>query len=397
MLNLTKYQQKINKTMVVFANYVFVIWLKKLLAFIIFGNKTKKIIALFVAIFGIILLLWQFHFKEVLSDANPPYLANKRHDAFVVSGSDNFPVASSPIKIDRLGYTLTKLYYPNGVDYFRCANQTEKANLQYYCDASLLSGGALAGKNTNCTSSPSFCTEEQVFSFQTQKRESFYKRSPGEKIIRLVKEYHYSQETILTDYRIAYLPPYDQFGLLPTDSSVVLIASSTATPLIKILSGAPAPTNYTGRVSNLPACKAGATLLDIGNTCMLKIEINDTDIGKIVANNFDFLSVSDYCHEKTLVEPILGKNCRLPACLSISKEYYRRPGINCLADCNATDIFGGNGIDDANLKYPGINCLPACETGLKTTSYLVDLTTNSLLPKDIGASCFLKHQGYVMP
>ena len=67
MLNLTKYQQKINKTMVVFANYVFVIWLKKLLAFIIFGNKTKKIIALFVAIFGIILLLWQFHFKEVLS------------------------------------------------------------------------------------------------------------------------------------------------------------------------------------------------------------------------------------------------------------------------------------------------------------------------------------------
>ncbi len=399
MLNLTKYQQKINKTMVVFANYVFVIWLKKLLAFIIFGNKTKKIIALFVAIFGIILLLWQFHFKEVLSDANPPYVENKRHDAFVVSGSDNFPVASSPIKIDRLGYTLTKLYYPNGVDYFRCANQTEKANLQYYCDKSLLPNNDLSGKNTNCTSSPSFCTEEQVFSFQTQKRESFYKRSPGEKIIRLVKEYHSSQETILTDYRIAYLPPYDQLGLLPTDSSGVLIASGAtvvASPLIRILSGA-TQGDYTGRVSNLPACKAGATLLDIGNTCMLKIEIDDTDRSKIATNNFDFSGVSDYCHEKTLVEPILGKNCRLPACLSISKEYYRRPGINCLADCNATDIFGGNGIDDANLKYPGINCLPACETGLKTTSYLVDLTTNSLLPKDIGASCFLKHQGYVMP
>lgn len=402
MLNLTKYQQKINKTMVVFANYVFVIWLKKLLAFIIFGNKTKKIIALFVAIFGIILLLWQFHFKEVLSYANPPYLENKRHDAFVASGSDNFPVASSRIKIDRLGYTLTKLYYPNGVDYFRCANQTEKANLQYYCDESLSPKNDLSGKNTNCTSSTSstsFCTEEQVFAFQTQKRESFYKRSPGEKIIRLVKEYHSSPETILTDYRIAYLPPYDQFGLLPTDSSGVLIAPGAtvvANPLIRILSGA-TQGNYTGRVSNLPACKAGATFLDIGNTCMLKIKIDDTDRAKIANNNFDFSGVSDYCHEKTLVKPILGENCRLPACLAISKEYYRRPGINCLADCNATDIFGGNGIDDADLKYPGINCLPACETGSKTTSYLVDLTTNSLLPKDIGASCFLKHQGYVMP
>jgi len=410
MLNLTKYQQKINKTMVVFANYVFAIWLKKLLAFIIFGNKTKKITALFVAIFGIILLLWQFHFKEVLSDTNPPYLSatNTRKDAFPASATTvasnvplESPIASSSIKIDRLGYTLTKLYYPNGVDYFRCANQTEKANLQYYCDASLLPNNDLAGKNTNCTSSPSFCTEEQVFSFQTQKRESFYKRSPGEKIIRLVKEYHSSQETILTDYRIAYLPPYNQFSVLsPTDSNGVLSASSTANPSIKILSGSPpAPANYTGRVSNLPACKAGATLLDIGNTCMLKIKINDSDRSKIATNNFDFSDVSDYCHEKNLVEPILGENCRLPACLSISKEYYRRPGINCLADCNAIDIFGGNGIDDANLKYPGINCLPACETGLKTVLYSSsDLNNaNALFPKDIGASCFLKHQGYVMP
>ena len=72
MLNLTKYQQRISKTKVIFANSLFVMWLKKLFSFVIFGNKSKKITALFLAIFGIILLFWQFHFKEVLSDANPP-------------------------------------------------------------------------------------------------------------------------------------------------------------------------------------------------------------------------------------------------------------------------------------------------------------------------------------
>ena len=401
MLNLTKYKQKIIKALIAVANCLFVMQLKK-----IFKGKIQKIVLCFLAIFGLSLLFWQFHFKAVLSDANPPYnhATLKRQDGFDISNfAGNNPVLKSPIasetiNVDRLGYKLTKLYYENGVDYFRCANATTADDLQYYCDKSLKPDGSLSDKSSQCNSSPVFCTEEQVFTFQAKKQESFYKRSPGEKIIRLVKEYK-SGDTILTDYRINYLPPYDQFtGVSPTVSSGVLNALNPARTPIKV--GINAPFNdYNGKVSNLPACKAGATLQDIGNTCMLKIDIDDTNIGKKNSGDFNFLGTQDYCHDKKdKQEPILGQNCRLPACLAISKEYYRRPGINCLADCNDTSDF--NGIDDNNLKLPGINCLPACETyttGTKVVNYQANLTTDSLLPKDIGTTCFLKHQGYVMP
>ncbi len=403
MLILTKYKQAIIKVLSSLTNCLFFIWLQK-----IFSSKSKKILLYFIAIFGIISLLWQFHFKAVLSDANPPYknTAHPRKDAFPTPILPSFdattvlesPLTSETINVDRLGYALTKLYYQNGVDYFRCAtNDLTKNDLQYYCDSSINKDDSLKIKDSQCGITPIFCTEEQVFNFQAIKRESFYKRSPGEKIIRLVKEYK-SGDTILTDYRISYLPPYDQFNLVPTDSTGVLNVSSVGNPAIKIDSGSTSSpyTNYNGKASNLPACKAGASLQDIGNTCMLKIKIDDINRIKINAKDFDFAKTDDYCHTKTKEAPVLGENCRLPSCLSISKEYYRRPGINCLADCNDGAEF--NGIDNANLRLPGINCLPACETGSKSVSYTSDYQSlDPFLPKDIGVTCFLKHQGYVMP
>ena len=403
MLILTKYKQAIIKVLFGLTNCLFFVWLKK-----IFSSKSKKILLYFIAIFGISLFLWQFHFKAVLSDVNPPYknTAHPRKDAFPTSTlplgfnadtSLETPLASETINIDRLGYKLTKLYYQNGVDYFRCVTtDLTKNDLQYYCDSSINKDDSLKSKDSQCSIAHIFCTEEQVFNFQAIKRESFYKRSPGEKIIRLVKEYK-SGDTILTDYRISYLPPYDQFNLVPTASTGVLNVSSVGNPAVKIGSGlTPASyTNYNGKASNLPACKAGASLQDIGNTCMLKIKIDDANKIKINAKDFDFAATNDYCHTKTKEAPVLGENCRLPSCLSIAKEYYRRPGINCLADCN--DVAEFNGIDDANLRLPGINCLPACETGAKSVDYSSKQGSNLLLPKDIGVTCFLKHQNYVMP
>ncbi len=402
MLILTKYKQAIIKVFSAFVNSLFFIWLKK-----IFSNK--KIFLFCVAIFCIILLLWQFHFKEVLSDVNPPYkhASYPRKDAFPLSPPTAFdsttllesPIASEVINIDRLGYKLTKLYYQNGVDYFRCATtNTEKNDLQYYCDASINTDNSLRNQHSDCTRSPLFCTEEQVFTFQNKKQESFYRRSPGEKIIRLVKEYK-SGNTILTDYRINYLPPYNQFtGLSTSNDTGELLVATAGNPEIKtgIGSADSGFVNYNGKASNLQACKAGAGLQDIGNTCMLKIKIDNAYRVKINSGDLGFASANDYCHNKTREDPVLGDNCRLPSCLSISKEYYRRPGINCLADCNDRADF--NGIDDVNLKLPGINCLPACETGSKTVLYGVDSRDpDKLLPKDIGVTCFLKHQGYVMP
>ena len=79
MLNLTKYKQKIIKALIAVANCLFFMQLKK-----IFKGKIQKIVLCFLAIFGLSLLLWQFHFKTVLSDANPPYnhATLKRQDGF---------------------------------------------------------------------------------------------------------------------------------------------------------------------------------------------------------------------------------------------------------------------------------------------------------------------------
>ena len=64
MLNLTKYKQKIIKALIAVANCLFFMQLKK-----IFKGKIQKIVLYFLAIFGLSLLFWQFHFKAVLSDS----------------------------------------------------------------------------------------------------------------------------------------------------------------------------------------------------------------------------------------------------------------------------------------------------------------------------------------
>jgi len=93
----------------------------------------------------------------------------------------------------------------------------------------------------------------------------------------------------------------------------------------------------------------------------------------------------NYCHETN--KPILGINCKLAPCNSIPNDKYRRPGVNCLADCNKTP---GDDISEARFFMEGFNCLSSCRTFVPPTT--VPPTT-----KMIGENCVLEFNGYVMP
>jgi len=66
-----------------------------------------------------------------------------------------------------------------------------------------------------------------------------------------------------------------------------------------------------------------------------------------------------YCQEVEV--PILGLNCKLPACSFIPNNLFRRPGVNCLANC--LDNPGKQIFQNENF-IEGVNCLTPCSTGL---------------------------------
>ena len=86
-----------------------------------------------------------------------------------------------------------------------------------------------------------------------------------------------------------------------------------------------------------------------------------------------------YCHEVST--PILTINCRLPSCNAIPNTAIRRPGVNCLADCNAAAGLT-SGIAEDGYFYQGFNCLPNCKS------------TNS---PQAGVNCVYDFQGFVSP
>ena len=88
----------------------------------------------------------------------------------------------------------------------------------------------------------------------------------------------------------------------------------------------------------------------------------------------------EYCHQN-IDNPIIGINCKLAPCNYIPNDKYRRPGINCMADCNQS---AGKHISNDIFFIEGFNCLPSCKT----------LTTS---PKIIGVNCVLEFNDYVMP
>ena len=91
----------------------------------------------------------------------------------------------------------------------------------------------------------------------------------------------------------------------------------------------------------------------------------------------------DYCHVTN--KPILGINCRLAPCNSIPNEEYRRPGVNCLADCNNTTT---DNISQPKFFMEGFNCLSSCRTfGSSPTEPT----------RIIGQDCVLEFNENVMP
>ena len=167
---------------------------------------------------------------------------------------------------------------------------------------------------------------------------------------------------------------------------------------------------------NLPPCGENTELYSIGKDCMIKIPFDcstgtlptgaspiegtnclryanifkdnrtkklkpqkctgSTNSNKINCINPDL----EYCHLKT-ESPIIGINCKLAPCNFIANDKYRRPGVNCMADCNET---AGKHISNDIFFIEGFNCLPSCKT----------LSTN---PKLIGENCVLEINEYVMP
>ena len=91
----------------------------------------------------------------------------------------------------------------------------------------------------------------------------------------------------------------------------------------------------------------------------------------------------NYCHVTN--KPILGINCRLAPCNSIPNEEYRRPGVNCLADCNNTTT---DNISQSKFFMEGFNCLSSCRTfGSSPTEPT----------RIIGQNCVLEFNKYLMP
>ncbi len=84
-----------------------------------------------------------------------------------------------------------------------------------------------------------------------------------------------------------------------------------------------------------------------------------------------------FCHN--VASPFLGVNCRLPACNAIPNETVRRPGVNCLADCNDKSK---KAIQDNVFFFEGLNCLPSCKTTVNPNP---------------GQNCVLEFNDYVMP
>ncbi|MBM3590723.1 MAG: hypothetical protein FJX30_05080, partial [Alphaproteobacteria bacterium] len=84
-----------------------------------------------------------------------------------------------------------------------------------------------------------------------------------------------------------------------------------------------------------------------------------------------------YCHQTT--NPILGINCKLAPCSFIDNTKYRRPGVNCLADCNSID---NKSISQPKFFIEGINCLTSCKTSSS---------------RNVGTECVFEFNNYVFP
>ena len=130
---------------------------------------------------------------------------------------------------------------------------------------------------------------------------------------------------------------------------------------------------------------------DRGVNCLIYSDVfHDTSTGKklnpkkcengLVDGENCLSTQKDYCHETN--NPILGINCKLAPCNFIPNQQYRRPGVNCLADCNDAP---GEHISQARFFMEGFNCLSSCKTAPTEPK------------KEIGEHCVLEFNKYVMP
>ena len=216
----------------------------------------------------------------------------------------------------------------------------------------------ISPKNSYCTSIPF----DGVASYNTSEKQHYIKYVKGGET-----SYFYTN----------YLPPKGSYN---NDNTVESNLESCQTPTAITL-------NLIGldcMIAIPPPCPSSIT----GVTCLNYSNVFNNTVSKNLdpiecigkTDGINCLSTNKpYCHELSSGNPILGINCKLPPCNLIPNTTFRRPGVNCMADCNEN---AGRSIKENRFFMEGFNCLKSCST---TPSPIA------------GNNCVYEFNDYVMP
>ena len=170
------------------------------------------------------------------------------------------------------------------------------------------------------------------------------------------KYLRYTKDGVTSNFYTNYLPPKGSYNLSTSFESVLERCQATSDMAI----------NYIGidcMIAIPPPCPTSIN----GVTCL-----NYSSVFRNISSskNFDPIecqggtdgvnclsTLKPYCHQ--VDNPVLGLNCKLPPCNAIPNSAFRRPGVNCMADCNQAP---GDSIKHPQLFMEGFNCLRSCLT-----------------------------------
>ena len=227
---------------------------------------------------------------------------------------------------------------------------------------------------------------------QTKGVAQHIKNASGDKI----NEYYISYQKAglpLNKIYTSYLPPKDSYNKNTTTEHTLEACGNLGTSGLKMIGRdcmITIPFDCDKSSGNFPAgikasegvnCLNYSTVFEQGSINGKKLRPHKCDNTK--THGLTCLSVEkNYCH--VTIKPILGINCRLAPCNLIPNEEYRRPGVNCLADCNNTTT---DNISQPKFFMEGFNCLSSCRTFVSSPTEPT---------KIIGQNCVLEFNKYVM-
>ncbi|MFZ9470095.1 MAG: hypothetical protein ACO26G_03465, partial [Rickettsiales bacterium] len=190
------------------------------------------------------------------------------------------------------------------------------------------------------------------------------------------KYLQYTKDGVTSNFYTNYLPPKGSYNLSTSFESVLEKCQLTSDMTLNYIGidcmiaiPPPCPTSING-VTCLNYSNVFRTISSSKNFDPIKCE-GGTDGVNCLS------TLKPYCHQ--VDNPILGINCKLPPCNAIPNNVFRRPGVNCMADCNQAP---GDSIKYPQLFMEGFNCLRSCSTSSGAI---------------IGANCVLEFNDYVMP